>query len=322
MKSKLKTLPQLVNLRKKLKTAGKKVVLTYGIFDKIHSGTLQYLKKVKSYGDIIFLLVSSDKAVNTKLSQKQRLETINKLDFIDHVSLFDSMIPDKEVNQIKPDVYCDFIDRGQNSKEASIIKSYGGKIKIVPIFPDPFFKKQTIFSDKTRMPAIFLDRDGTINKNKEGTYVTTPNEFEFLPGVLDALKKIYQSKKYKIVVITNQSGIERKLFTHNDLNKIHDHMMEKLDGSGVNIDGIYYCPHHPKNICSCRKPETGMVIKAASEHNINLEKSWFVGDKHIDVLTGYLTGTKTVKLGSKVKGTKPNFYAKNLNDAVEKILKT
>lgn len=131
--------------------------------------------------------------------------------------------------------------------------------------------------------AIFLDRDGTINVEKN--YLYKIEDFEFLPGVLDALRKL-QSAGYLLIIVTNQSGIARGYYTEDDYNKLNDWMLGVLRDNGVNITRVYHCPHLPdakiekyRKECNCRKPKLGLFRKAVDDFNIDLSLSYAIGDK-------------------------------------------
>lgn len=152
-----------------------------------------------------------------------------------------------------------------------------------------------------KQKAIFLDRDGTINKYVG--FLRNIDEFELLPGVSDAIKKINASG-YLTVVITNQPVIARGEVTFDELEEIHKKMETLLGESGAYLDGIYYCPHHPhsgyegevpelKFECDCRKPKPGMLLTASKDLNIDLAESWMVGDGENDILAGKSAGCKT-----------------------------
>ncbi|MBO5622871.1 MAG: D-glycero-beta-D-manno-heptose 1,7-bisphosphate 7-phosphatase [Butyrivibrio sp.] len=152
-----------------------------------------------------------------------------------------------------------------------------------------------------KQKAIFLDRDGTINKYVG--FLRNIEEFELLPGVSDAIKKINDSG-YLAIVVTNQPVIARGEVTYKELEEIHNKMETLLGADGAYLDAIYFCPHHPhkgfegevpelKIDCECRKPKPGMLIKAAEEYNIDLSQSWMIGDGENDVLAGKKAGTKT-----------------------------
>ena len=131
--------------------------------------------------------------------------------------------------------------------------------------------------------AIFLDRDGTINVEKD--YLFRISDFGFLPGVIPALRML-QEAGYLLIIITNQSGIARGYYTEDDYQKLNNWMVETLSSQGVKISGAYYCPHHPTATvekyrvdCDCRKPKLGMYEKAIADFNIDLCLSYAIGDK-------------------------------------------
>ena len=155
-----------------------------------------------------------------------------------------------------------------------------------------------------KQKAIFLDRDGTINKYVG--FLRKTEEFELLPDAAEAIKLI-NSSGYLAVVVTNQPVIARGEVTWEGLESIHNKMETELGKQGAYLDAIYFCPHHPhsgyegeikelKFDCECRKPKPGMLIKASQDLNIDLEKSWMIGDSDSDVAAGVAVGCKTVKL--------------------------
>lgn len=136
--------------------------------------------------------------------------------------------------------------------------------------------------------AIFLDRDGVINENRDD-YVKNWHEFIFLPGVFDSIKLIAQTS-FLIVVVTNQSAINRGLVDQSVVEAIHLNMVSKISENGGRIDAIYYCPHTPIEGCDCRKPKPGLFVKAAGELNIDLSRSYIIGDKLNDLAAGSAAG--------------------------------
>jgi D-glycero-D-manno-heptose 1,7-bisphosphate phosphatase len=142
--------------------------------------------------------------------------------------------------------------------------------------------------------AIFLDRDGVINQDTG--YVSHSDDFIFIDGVIDAMKQLKQ-KGYQLVVVTNQSGIARGLFSEDDFIRLTEWMDWSLADRGVDLDGIYFCPHHPTEgtgpetqACDCRKPAPGMFLEAAQALNINLAASYMVGDKVSDMKAAEAAG--------------------------------
>lgn len=164
-------------------------------------------------------------------------------------------------------------------------KYYGlSNLERIPVIEE-FFKPKKV---------ILLDRDGVINKKApKAEYVKNWEEFEFLPGAIDALKLLTE-KKYEIIIISNQAGIGRRVMTEEDLKQIHEKFLEICRQEGVNIKGIYYCPHDWDEGCFCRKPKPGMLFKAANDHNFDLTKAIFIGDDERDEQAGKAADCKTI----------------------------
>lgn len=148
----------------------------------------------------------------------------------------------------------------------------------------------------TGKPAVFLDRDGVINVDHG--YVSQVDDFEFIDGVIEACKKL-KDKGYLLVVITNQSGIARGYFSEEQFHSLTEWMDWSLADRGVDLDGIYYCPHHAqkgvgeyKVDCDCRKPKPGMLLSAIDDLNIDVSNSILVGDKVSDLKAGIAAGVK------------------------------
>jgi len=164
--------------------------------------------------------------------------------------------------------------------------------------------------------AVFIDRDGTIAKDVP--YCSRPEDFELLPGVAEWVKELNQHG-FKVVVVTNQSGIARGYFSEQMLAKIHDKMLTELAQHGAHIDAIYYCPHHPDDNCACRKPQPKMVFQAALDLNIDLKKSYVIGDGEMDIELARKAGCKfAIKVGK--SGANADCAAASFKDAVEKVL--
>ena len=158
---------------------------------------------------------------------------------------------------------------------------------------------------KNKQKAIFLDRDGTINKYVG--FLRDTDEFELIDGVAEAIKRINASG-YLVIVVTNQPVIARGELSWEELDEIHNKMETLLGIGGAYLDGIYFCPHHPhkgyegevaelKIDCDCRKPKSGMLIQAAEDFNIDLSNSWMVGDSENDIKAGKAAGCKTALIG-------------------------
>ena len=135
--------------------------------------------------------------------------------------------------------------------------------------------------------TIFLDRDGVINK--EVNYLHKIDEFEFIDGIIKTCL-YFQNLGYKIIIITNQSGISRGYYTESDYQKLTQWMLEQFQYKNVNILDVFHCPHGPDSNCDCRKPKPGMFLKAKAKHNTDMEKSWMIGDKERDIIAANLAG--------------------------------
>ena len=152
------------------------------------------------------------------------------------------------------------------------------------------------------MPALFLDRDGVINVEKG--YLYKIDDFEFIEGVFGACLHFIQSG-YKIVIVTNQAGIARGLYTESDYKILTDWMLSEFLRHGVVIDGVYHCPHHPDftGPCLCRKPNPGLIYQAYQDLNLSLGESILVGDKKTDLIAAKIAGIKNrvlVRSGHKI----------------------
>lgn len=179
--------------------------------------------------------------------------------------------------------------------------------------------------------VVFLDRDGTINIEKN--YLYRPEDFEFIPGSAAGIK-LLNDNGFKVVVVTNQAGVARGYYTEDDVNNLHDYIDECLRKYDAHIDMYIYCPHHPENgigkykcKCLCRKPGTGMFSKAASVYDIDMEHSWMVGDNVGDMKAGEKFGLKTILVstgyGEKVMSENRapfDYYKKDLHEAAEYIV--
>ncbi|QEK12885.1 D-glycero-beta-D-manno-heptose 1,7-bisphosphate 7-phosphatase [Crassaminicella thermophila] len=141
--------------------------------------------------------------------------------------------------------------------------------------------------------AVFLDRDGTLIVDHG--YIHKPSQVELLPGVIEALIKL-KTFGFELIIISNQSGIGRGFFTKKEVDHVNQHLYNLLISHKIKLTGIYYCPHHPDDKCTCRKPEPGLLLQALSEHKIDAKKSYFVGDKLTDVQAAIAAGVQPVLL--------------------------
>ena len=164
--------------------------------------------------------------------------------------------------------------------------------------------------------TIFLDRDGVINKDKN--YLYKIDDFEFIDGVFNSCKYL-QNLGFKIIIVTNQSGIHRDFYTEEDFENLTNWMLCKFTDNNIEILDVFHCPHGPNSNCYCRKPKPGMLLSAKEKYNINMEDSWMIGDKEHDIMAANNAGimnTVLVKSGHTVDLSKSNasHFLKSIDD--------
>lgn len=159
-----------------------------------------------------------------------------------------------------------------------------------------------------KLKTVFVDRDGVINQERSD-YVKSISELEIYPNVAKNIK-LLKDAGFLVIVITNQSAVNRGIITHEMINQIHDSIQDHLKKHGTFLDGFYYCPHIPNENCNCRKPKPGLLQQAILELNIDLNSSWMIGDSDSDIEAADSIGCKAIKIND-------NF---SLDNAVEKIL--
>jgi D-sedoheptulose 7-phosphate isomerase len=180
--------------------------------------------------------------------------------------------------------------------------------------------EETLFPNK----AVFLDRDGTLIANRH--YGSNPDAIELLDGVVEGLVGLREAG-YKLLLVSNQSGVARGYFDEGAVARMHDRLQRMLNRQGAALDGLEYCPHHPDGVvspyaveCSCRKPAPGMLRRAARKHGVNLSASWMVGDIEADIEAGRRAGARTVLVGTENSTTLPDCRTKDFAGAARHIL--
>ena len=180
-----------------------------------------------------------------------------------------------------------------------------------------------------RRPAIFFDRDGTLAE--EIGYVNHVSRFHLLPWAAEAVRRVNQAGLLAVVV-TNQSGIARRMFPESLVKEVHRILAEKIREGGGNLAAIYYCPHSPNEDCECRKPKPGMLLRAAKELGVDLKRSFFISDRYMDVEMAHSVGARAALvmtgygLGEwehyrETWPRQPDIIAANSLEAVEEALK-
>ncbi len=175
------------------------------------------------------------------------------------------------------------------------------------------------------MKIIFLDRDGVINKDPGfGGYITSWEEFKFLPGAVEAIRKLNQAG-FEIIIISNQAGVAKGLYSMEDLNEITENMLREIKKTGGRIRSVYYCPHRDEDNCDCRKPKTGLLFQASKGLEIDFTQTFFVGDNRRDILAAKAVGCQSIFVLSgntrlEDLDIEPNFIARDLLEAVNNIV--
>ncbi|MGL4621260.1 D-glycero-alpha-D-manno-heptose-1,7-bisphosphate 7-phosphatase [Chroococcidiopsis sp.] len=181
------------------------------------------------------------------------------------------------------------------------------------------------------MKAVFLDKDGTLIEDVP--YNIDPDKIRLCAGALEAVQ-ILAAAGYQILIVTNQSGIARGYFPETALIKVEKHLRQLLATAGVSLTSFYYCPHHPQGVvtkfaidCDCRKPNPGLLKKAADEHSIKLHQSWMIGDILNDIEAGNIAGCRTILINNSnetewqlSRSRLPNFIVHNLREAAAVIM--
>ncbi len=330
------------------------VGFTSGAFDILHAGHIEYLAKAKDHCDILIVGLNSDVSVQSYkgkgrpiIKQEERAQIVAALEMVDYIFIFEERRNQKNIEILQPDFYIkagDYTVDRLTSKEA--LAAHGGEVLLIPVktaistskiidkintnisatgktvielqnsvyFPVPEIKTK---------PAIFLDRDGTINKDIE--YLHEPEKFQLIPNAIPGLKKM-QDMEFRLIIITNQGGIGLGYFTKEDFYNVNRKMFHLFSESGIKIDKIYFCPHNVTENCTCRKPKTGLIQQAKNDLNLDMDQSFIIGDKTADIQTGKNAGLKSILVRTGTAGKdreyqiKSDFIAKDLLDAANWIL--
>lgn len=332
MYEKLKSEPALIRLVSRLKNQGKKIVTYNGSFDLLHAGHLRSLKEAKKQGDVLIILLNSDKSVKIYkgpfrpiIPEDERALMLEALSCVDYVTLFDDITPMRILEHIRPDIHCNGSDWGKDCVEREVVERNRGRVHILQWSPGlsttNLMKRIVELSGKNAPRAVFIDRDGTINNNQEG-YIHKKEDFQFAHSAIPALQKLSRTD-YNIIIISNQSGVGRGYYTKKDADKLFAWMKKELKKKKIRIDAVYCCPHHPNEKCECRKPKIGLLLKAAKDFGLSLSKSWMVGNEEKDVGAGREANIQTIKIGARLLRTSkigPHHYAKNLLEAARIIV--
>ena len=279
------------------------VVFTNGVFDVLHRGHVDYLHEARKLGGSLVVAVNSDasarllgKGPDRPLNRAEdRAAVLAGLASVSLVTFFDERTPVALIQDVHPDLYVKGGDYDMATlEETRVVRSWGGDAVAIP-FVDGFsttsLVKRIRAGAEVGVPAgrkaAFLDRDGVINLDR--AYVHHWDEFEFVPGAVDAMRRLHEAG-YVLVVVTNQSGLARGMYTQAQYRTLTTAMRAALAQAGAPVAAVYHCPHHPQGKvpelavdCDCRKPAPGMILRAQQELGLSLADSFLVGDKPSDM---------------------------------------
>jgi rfaE bifunctional protein nucleotidyltransferase chain/domain len=293
-------LPQ--DLADRLAHLPRPLVMTNGVFDVLHRGHVSYLHRAAELGGSLLVAVNSDRSArmlgkgpDRPLNAAEvRAYVLAGLQSVAMVTFFDTRTPVELIQAVHPDIYVKGGDYDMETlEETRVVRSWGGQSVAIP-FVDGFSTTALVQRIRQSQPAqpllrkaAFLDRDGVINQDR--AYVHRWEDFEFVPGAIDGMRRLQQAG-YALVIVTNQSGLARGYYSEEQYRELTRALLAELAHQGVQLDGVYHCPHHPKGSvphlatdCDCRKPAPGMILQAARELGLSLADSILIGDKPSDI---------------------------------------
>ena len=330
------------DLRQRLSELRRPLVMTNGVFDVLHRGHVDYLRRAAKLGASLLVAVNTD--ASARMLGKGPDRPLNKdldrafvlagLSAVNMVTFFDTRTPVELIEAVRPDIYVKGGDYDMEKlEETRVVRSWGGQSVAIP-FVDGF--STTALVQRIRQPAppglrkaAFLDRDGVINKDK--AYVHRWEDFEFVPGAIEGMRRL-QHSGYTLVAVTNQSGLARGYFSEDQYQTLTARLRQELTAQGVTLEGVYHCPHHPQGRvthlatdCNCRKPAPGLILKAAQELKLSLPESLLIGDKASDIKAArtagvgraYLVESDNPESGAEPAGA--DGYYTNLLDCTEHL---
>lgn len=333
--TKIKSREELQQLCDQFRADGLKIGFTSGAFDILHAGHADYLEKASVLCDILIVGVNTDASIQKYkgpdrpiIGQKYRLRLVAALEAVDFIFLFDERRNQRNIEALHPDYYIkagDYSPEKLTSKED--VEKYGGEVRLIPVTEtistteiieklagsaggghSRFVEEEHAGHFERRpvkqSPAVFLDRDGTINE--EILYLHEPEKFKLLPNVLEGIRK-FQDMGFRIVILTNQPGIGMGYFSKEQFYAVNREMLRQFSKAGILVDKIYFCPHSKSEQCECRKPGLALVKRAEEELNLDLSRSVFIGDKTSDIETGKRAGAHTLLVKSGFHGEDGEF---------------
>ncbi len=299
-----------------------------GSFDLLHEGHKYAIENCKTKVDKLFVLLNSDNSIkqykgpNRPIeNQEIRIQNINNYENECYYFIFDKLIPNDILEIIKPNKYFISKEWSTSPVESLVLDKQYTKIESHP-FLSGFSTSNLVSKEKISSGAIFLDRDGTINEDLG--YISDEKDLFISEENILGLQKLAKLN-FKIFIITNQSGVSKKYFSEKKLIKINNCLLKKIHNFGGRIDKVFYDISNSESPSKNRKPNIGMVQQAVVEYGVALSKSWIVGDKDTDIITGKFSNMKTIYIKNSKYPYKsilePDYKVNNLNDAYQIIKK-
>lgn len=325
--SKINTREGLIKLLEARPSKGGKIGFTSGVFDLLHAGHVEYLEQAKTKCDLLIVGVNSDQSVRGSKGPKrpiqpadERARIVSALESVDFVFIFEESNNNKNIELIRPEFYIKAGDYKESElSSAPLVERYGGKVVLIPVVHASSSSRiidkilnvyaaditsSIEISPPERKPAVFVDRDGTINQHVE--YLHEPQKFQLIPRALEGLKKL-KDAGYRVVIVTNQPGIGIGYFTKEDFFAVNRIFLRKCSEIALAVDRVYFCPHGEADNCLCRKPKTALIDRAVKELNIDLKESFVIGDTTIDLKLGKNAGCKTILVKTGLAGSDNTF---------------
>ncbi|HWP48630.1 MAG TPA: HAD-IIIA family hydrolase [Candidatus Limnocylindrales bacterium] len=310
-KDKIKSRAEIIEIASHLRKAGRKIVTTNGAFDLLHPGHVKMLQEAKSLGDVLIVGVNSDASIRRFkgphrpiYSERDRAEMLAALACTDYITIFDELTPVTLLDHIRPHIHVNSPEHGYDCIEKEVVLRHGGEIylsklieglstsslieKILHVYSQPSYK------------AVFLDPE-TLFKSPQ---LIPPMLDNFDEEVLRVLPGFLQAD-YRLIILANHPEVAMGQLTEQDLKRYYGAVQQLLKSQGIELAGIYFCPHHPEgNVasyrveCSCRKPRPGLIEQAVSDLNLNLARSFVISKGLENILMGREINCKTILVES------------------------
>jgi len=297
------------------KAAGRRIGFTCGSFDLLHAGHVQYLAAARDLCDRLIVAVNSDASVGRYknplrpiVPERERMYVVAGLAAVDAVTILEDDRPLSLLLRWKPDLYIKGGDyQADELRSGEDVRAYGGKVEVIRPGFDTSSSKLIERIETLRLHAspddtvsqgvgglVLLDRDGTLIRNVP--FLHDPAKVEILPGVMEGLLKL-QAAGLRLAIVSNQQGIGLGYFTMQDFIAVNQRLLRELGARGIRISKIYFCPHSLAELCSCRKPAAGMIVRAMRDFKAVPEQTFLMGDSDDDMQAGTAAGCRTVRAG-------------------------